>query len=159
MSRARTPISEMPVVILCGGQGTRLRPLTSFRPKPVVPLLNIPFLAYQLALLTAFALVGGLIELPFDIYGTFRIEQRFGFNRTTPRLFVIDILKGVAVGAAIGLPLAYVDGDRQGLLFLGPGGAPAIGGFQVRDQPTRLPRPAHPRHVDWMAEGASRVRR
>src|SRR5262245_52326788 len=38
-------------VILAGGQGTRLRPLTVARAKPVVPLLNRPFLAYQLALL------------------------------------------------------------------------------------------------------------
>ncbi|MBI2216666.1 MAG: NDP-sugar synthase [Candidatus Rokubacteria bacterium] len=36
-------------VILAGGQGTRLRPLTYARPKPVVPLSNQPFLAYQLA--------------------------------------------------------------------------------------------------------------
>jgi NDP-sugar pyrophosphorylase family protein len=38
-------------VILAGGQGTRLRPLTLARAKPVVPLLNLPFLAYQIALL------------------------------------------------------------------------------------------------------------
>ena len=36
-------------VILAGGEGTRLRPLTLTRAKPVVPLLNRPFLAYQLA--------------------------------------------------------------------------------------------------------------
>src|SRR3989440_3644683 len=40
-------------VILAGGRGTRLRPLTLARAKPVVPLLNRPFLAYQLALLRA----------------------------------------------------------------------------------------------------------
>jgi len=40
-------------VILAGGQGTRLRPLTLARAKPVVPILNRPLLAYQLALLRA----------------------------------------------------------------------------------------------------------
>lgn len=63
-------------------------------------------MAYQLALLTAFALIGGALELPFELYSTFRIEQRFGFNRMTPRLFVADLLKNTLVGAAIGLPLA-----------------------------------------------------
>ena len=63
-------------------------------------------MAYQLALLAAFAAIGGLLELPFDLYGTFRLEQRFGFNRMTWRLYLADMAKGVLVGALIGLPLA-----------------------------------------------------
>jgi STE24 endopeptidase len=63
-------------------------------------------MAYQLALLAAFALIGGALDLPFELYSTFRVEQRFGFNRMTPRLFIADLLKNAAVGALIGLPLA-----------------------------------------------------
>ncbi len=63
-------------------------------------------MAYQLALLAVFALIGSALDLPFEVYSTFRIEQRFGFNRMTPKLFVADLLKNAAVGALIGLPLA-----------------------------------------------------
>jgi STE24 endopeptidase len=63
-------------------------------------------MAYQLALLAAFVLIGTLIELPLEAWATFRIEQQFGFNRMTPALFIADQLKGLAVGAVIGLPLA-----------------------------------------------------
>ncbi len=63
-------------------------------------------MAYQLALLAAFALIGGLLELPLEWYGTFRVEQRHGFNRMSLRLWLADLLKGTLLGALIGLPLA-----------------------------------------------------
>jgi STE24 endopeptidase len=63
-------------------------------------------MAYQLALLAAFALVSGALDLPFEAWRTFRIEQRHGFNRMTPWLFVADMLKGMALAAVLGLPLA-----------------------------------------------------
>ena len=63
-------------------------------------------MAYQLALLGAFALIGGVIDLPFELFRTFRIEQRFGFNRMTWKLYLADMVKGVAVGTLIGLPVA-----------------------------------------------------
>ena len=63
-------------------------------------------MGYQLALLAAFAVVGGVLDLPFELYSTFRIEQRFGFNRMTWKLWLIDLAKGVLVGVLIGLPIA-----------------------------------------------------
>ena len=63
-------------------------------------------LAYQLALLAAFTLIGSLLDLPFELYSTFRIEQQFGFNRMTWKLYIVDMLKGALVGALIGLPIA-----------------------------------------------------
>jgi len=63
-------------------------------------------MAYQLALLAAFALVGALIDLPLAWYETFRLEQRFGFNRMSFGLWLADLVKGALVGVVIGLPLA-----------------------------------------------------
>ncbi len=63
-------------------------------------------MAQQLALLAAFALINGLIELPLSLYQTFVVEQRFGFNKMTWQLWLSDLLKSAAVGALIGLPLA-----------------------------------------------------
>ncbi|HSW08041.1 M48 family metallopeptidase [Aquabacterium sp.] len=63
-------------------------------------------MAYQLALLASFSLIGALLDLPFELWSTFRIEQQFGFNRMTAKLYLIDLLKGLLVGAVIGLPLA-----------------------------------------------------
>jgi len=84
-------------------------------------------MAYQLTLLAAFTLIGALLELPLELYSTFRIEQRFGFNRITPRLFAIDLLKNTVVGALVGLPLAalvlWLMGVAGGLWWLWAWGA------------------------------------
>jgi STE24 endopeptidase len=45
-------------------------------------------------------------EMPFNLYRTFRIEERFGFNKMTPRLFIVDTLKSLLVAALFGIPLA-----------------------------------------------------
>jgi STE24 endopeptidase len=63
-------------------------------------------MAYQLALVACFALIGSLLELPFELYITFRIEQRYGFNRMTWKLYLTDSLKGLLVSALVGLPIA-----------------------------------------------------
>jgi STE24 endopeptidase len=58
--------------------------------------------------LAFFAILGGLsglFELPFDLYATFRIEERHGFNRQTLRGFLLDRLKSVAIAIALGGPV------------------------------------------------------
>jgi STE24 endopeptidase len=50
---------------------------------------------------------GALVSLPFAAWRTFVLEARFGFNRTTPRLWAVDRVKGVLVEAALGIPLLY----------------------------------------------------
>lgn len=57
--------------------------------------------------MSAFVLMS-LLDLPLDAYRTFRIEQRHGFNRTTPALFLRDLLKQGALAIALGTPLAAV---------------------------------------------------
>ena len=79
-------------------------------------------MAYQLALLASFTAIGSLIELPFALYSTFRLEARFGFNRMTWRLYVTDSLKDLAIGVCIGLPIAalilWIIGNSGGLWWL-----------------------------------------
>ena len=60
----------------------------------------------QLTLLAAFAMIGGLVGLPLAWWSTFRIEERFGFNKMTLSLWLGDLVKGALVGALVGLPIA-----------------------------------------------------
>jgi len=52
--------------------------------------------------------VGMVAVLPFDAYRTFVMEERYGFNRTTPGVFVADLAKGVVLSLALGVPLLLV---------------------------------------------------
>jgi STE24 endopeptidase len=63
-------------------------------------------MAYQMALISVFTLIGSLLDLPMDLWRVFRIEQRFGFNRMSLKLYVVDVLKSTLIGALIGLPIA-----------------------------------------------------
>lgn len=62
----------------------------------------------QLGLLGAFVVIGGLIDLPLSWYQTFVLEQRFGFNKMTLKLWLADLIKTGLIGALIGLPIALL---------------------------------------------------
>ena len=63
-------------------------------------------MAQQLAVLVGFVLISSLLDLPMTLYQTFVLEERFGFNKMTFRLWLADLLKSSVVGALIGLPIA-----------------------------------------------------
>jgi STE24 endopeptidase len=63
-------------------------------------------LAYGVALIALVTVLLTAAELPLGYYRTFRIEERFGFNRMTPRLYWSDLAKHTLLAAALGLPLA-----------------------------------------------------
>ena len=61
--------------------------------------------ARDLATVFAVAVVSAAASLPFDLWRTFGIEARHGFNKTTPAVFAIDLAKGMALAVALGAPL------------------------------------------------------
>ena len=78
-------------------------------------ILNIALLqllgagiAQQIALLVSIVIISRIMDLPFSWYKQFYLEERFGFNRMTKPLFFSDMLKGMALGAAIGIPLLWI---------------------------------------------------
>jgi len=61
-----------------------------------------------IAVILAFTFISSLLDLPFSIYSTFVIEEKFGFNRTTVKTFITDLVKGSLLGLIIGVPLLYI---------------------------------------------------
>jgi STE24 endopeptidase len=57
-------------------------------------------------IVSAFLLMS-LLDLPFSLYHTFVVEQRFGFNKTTPAVFVADMIKQALLMLILGVPLAW----------------------------------------------------
>ncbi len=71
-------------------------------------LLAAGSIAHGTALLLSIFLVQGAAGLPTTLYRTFVVEERFGFNRMTLKLFVADLAKHLLVGLALGVPLLLV---------------------------------------------------
>ncbi|MFC1945306.1 M48 family metallopeptidase [Chloroflexota bacterium] len=68
----------------------------------VVRTWNLVPLVSGLLYIGILVFVNSLLALPFSIYGTFVIEGRFGFNRTTPRTFFLDRVKGLGLALLLG---------------------------------------------------------
>ncbi len=60
---------------------------------------------YGVALIFSVMTISGIIDLPLSLYSQFVIEEKFGFNRMTLRLFLLDLCKQTALGLAIGTPV------------------------------------------------------
>ncbi len=67
--------------------------------------LNNLTASYYILILCFFGIIGlvsDLLSIPFDIYDTFKIEEKYGFNRTTPKTFVLDKIKGWMITIILG---------------------------------------------------------
>lgn len=63
---------------------------------------------YQISLIVAFIFISGLIDLPIEYYKQFVLEEHFGFNKMTPRLYWLDMFKSTVITLIIGLPLIWL---------------------------------------------------
>lgn len=70
--------------------------------------MHFGWVGLGLWLIAAVTIISGLVGLPFSLYRTFVIEARFGFNKMTLGLFIVDLLKQALLGALIGLPVLVI---------------------------------------------------
>jgi len=69
--------------------------------------LTDSLLLQGVAVIVLVLVLQSLLEMPFDLYRTFNIEARFGFNKMTLKLYLLDAVKGTLLGAVLGLPLLF----------------------------------------------------
>ena len=67
--------------------------------------LNYPPIVTGIVYIFGLGLAAGILNLPFQIYDTFFIEEKFGFNRTTAKTFILDVLKGLILLLLLGTPI------------------------------------------------------
>jgi len=87
--------------------------LCAFLFTPLLPLydswigsLSWSFVLQGILFLVLLTLVESVLEIPFNLYSTFRVEKRYGFNTTTPGLWLSDFLKSALISTALLVILA-----------------------------------------------------
>lgn len=71
----------------------------------LVVTFELGSIKHGVVFLALFGLINMLLGLPQSLYSTFVIEEKYGFNKTTPKIFVTDMVKGLVLGSLIGLPI------------------------------------------------------
>jgi STE24 endopeptidase len=71
----------------------------------IVTSFSLGPISHGVLFFALFGLIGMLLGLPQSIYSTFVVEEKYGFNKTTPKIFITDMIKGIVLGSAIGLPI------------------------------------------------------
>lgn len=66
-----------------------------------------PGLLHGMALVVGVVALLGMVEMPLNLYRTFGIEARFGFNQMTPAMFFLDLAKQALLAALFGIPLLF----------------------------------------------------
>ncbi len=61
-----------------------------------------------IAVIISALIIMSALSLPFDLYRTFVVEEKFGFNKTTPKMYIVDMLKTLLVSLVLGIPLIGV---------------------------------------------------
>ena len=83
-----------------------------------------------LVFIGSLTLASSILSMPFSIYSTFVIEEKFGFNRTTVKTFIMDIIKGLGLTLIIGAPVLavvlYIIGSLGNIAFIVAWGVVAV---------------------------------